>query len=195
MDYSCQVINVTLKLSFATKSDFRDTWRGVDTSAIAITDCAYKILSYLCPLPPVPPFFMAKEPLGKHTHSLPKPGSALSTFSIGVQVHLWSPPAPLSALPFFLLSILSPISMCLFASNWKFLTWDPPSQISLVPRTSFSDSKHSLPRTVCKPGVRRKVTWWHYSQFSVNMNQLTTTSLRLSPVEKMSLLLSLRLYW
>lgn len=86
MGYSCQVINVTLKLSFATKSDFRDTWRGVDTSAAAITDCAYKILAYLCPCPV---FFGGgegggKEHLGKHTPPPPKPGSAWSTFAIRV---------------------------------------------------------------------------------------------------------------
>ena len=69
MGYSCQVINVTLKLSFATKSDFRDTWRGVDTSATAITDCAYKILAYLCPRPL---FFFSQRTLGKAYTSPPQ---------------------------------------------------------------------------------------------------------------------------
>lgn len=127
------------------------------------------------------PFFQAKEPLGKHMPFLPNQG-LLCTFNMGRNLSLESSCPHLFLLnAIYLPLVYPPVPV----NQWNFRTCcSPPEFPWILSTSSFYNKYFFLSWRVCKPGVRRKATCLHYSQFTVKLEQLTTTLPRTLTTER-----------
>lgn len=156
----------------------RSTRRGVDTSVMAATDCAYKILTY--------PFPLSFRPrMAGREHTFRPQTRVCFVLSTWEGVYLWSPPAPI----FLLKTITRPWRAHVPVSSQNVLTCCSPLSFPWILSTSSCYNKHTFSWRVCKPGGRRKATCVHYSQFTMKLEQLSTTLPRTLTTQRMSLLI------